>query len=220
MEGTDKKQPRFWINPNTRLCFPHFHIVWHKCACTDLLDFCSVEQERRMTYRANSVCLHILYETDFSILHILYSDETNFENMLLQKWLRVSIRDAVMERAKLVLPKRLHELEDRHQLWAKSVIVKKLRKGVLGQCTSLKQIRLSPLIVIFPQEMMDDVILHEMTHLRHMNHRESFWNFLSTLIGMDAKEQKMFQDMALSLAKNLERYFTELQRLNDYLRFD
>ena len=112
MAGTDKKQPRYWINPNTRLCFPHFRIVWNKCTKAELLDFCSAKHERRMTYRTGSVCLHILYEEDFSVLHFLYSDDINFVNIRLQKWLRVSIGDAVMERARIILPKRLHELEE------------------------------------------------------------------------------------------------------------
>lgn len=192
------KQPRFWINPNTRLCFPHFRIVWHRCDKEELVSFCSVEQERRMTYRTSSMCLHILYEADLSVLHILYSHDIDFENIRLQKWLRVSIRDVVMERAKIVLPKRLHELEQKHQLWSKSVMVKKLRKGVLGQCSVFKQIWLSPLIVIFPQELMDNVILHEMAHLKYHHHRKPFWTFLSSLIGTDAKEQQKIQDIALS----------------------
>ena len=198
MAGTNKKQPRYWINPNTRLCFPHFRIVWHKCDRTELLDFCSAKHERRMTYRTGSICLHILYEEDFSVQHFLYSDDINFVNIRLQKWLRVSIRDAVMERARIFLPKRLHELEEEKQLWAKTVTVKKLRKGVLGRCSIYKQIWLSPLIVIFPQEMMDNVILHEMAHLKHLHHRKSFWIFLSALIGEDAKKLQYVQDAALS----------------------
>ena len=94
--------------------------------------------------------------------------------------------------------RRLYELENEHQLYAKCVIVKKLRKGTLGRCSVYKQIWLSPLIVIFPQELMDGVILHEMAHLKHLNHRKPFWDFLSILIGTDAKEQKMIENMALS----------------------
>ena len=151
-----------------------------------------------MTYRTSTMCLHIIYEKDWSVLHILYSHDINFENMRLQKWLRVSIRDAVMERAKIVLPKRLHELEDEKQLWAKTVTVKKLRKRCLGRCSVYKQISLSPLNVIFPQEMMDDVILHEMAHLKYLHHRKPFWDFLSKLIGMDARKQKLVNDAVLS----------------------
>ena len=52
--------------------------------------------------------------------------------------------------------------------------------------------------MIFPQEMMDDVILHEMAHLKYLHHRKPFWDFLSKLIGMDARKQKLVNDAVLS----------------------
>ena len=45
---------------------------------------------------------------------------------------------------------------------------------------------------------MYDVILHEVAHLKHHHHRKSFWKFLSELIGEDAKQQKLAQDIAFS----------------------
>ena len=54
--------------------------------------------------------------------------DVDFTNIRLQKWFRENIRNAIVERAKIVLPKRLHELENEHKLYAKCVIVKKLRK--------------------------------------------------------------------------------------------
>ena len=82
MAGEHKK-PKFWINPKSRLTFPQFRVVWHQCGKQELIDFCSVEQPRRLTYRTVSACLHILYEADYSVFHILYSEEIAFENMRL-----------------------------------------------------------------------------------------------------------------------------------------
>ena len=81
-----------------------------------------------MIYKAGSNCVCLLHSKDFSIVHILYSDDVDFTNIHLQKWFRENIRNAIVERAKIVLPKRLHELENEHKLYAKCVIVKKLRK--------------------------------------------------------------------------------------------
>ena len=115
-----------------------------------------------------------------------------------KKWLRETIRDHIVQRAKKVLPQRLHELESLHNLYANGIVVKKLRKGILGQCTHSNYIRLSPIIVIFPNRLMDVVILHEMAHLKYHHHRKSFWNYLSMLIGEDAEQQNKIQDMAVS----------------------
>ena len=68
----------------------------------------------------------------------------------------------------------------------------------MGQCTFDKHIRLSPLIVIFPPALMDETILHEMAHIKHHHHRKSFWNYLSTLLGSDAREKKMLYVIAIS----------------------
>jgi len=92
----------------------------------------------------------------------------------------------------------MHELEAIHQLYAKDVTVKKMRKGILGQCTHDNQIRLSPIIVIFPPALMDETILHEMAHLKHHHHRKSFWDYLSVLLGCDARENKLLHDVAIS----------------------
>ena len=198
MESTNKKQPQFWINPNTRLRFPQFCLEWQSCDKSDLFAFCKMEHPRRRTYMAGTTCVHLVHSEDYSRLFVLYHEDQHFENLRLQKWLRENIRDTITARASIALPKRLHELEDKHKLYAQSVIVKKLRKGILGQCTFDNQIRLSPLIVIFPPALMDETILHEMAHIKHHHHRKSFWNYLSILLGSDAKEKKMLYDIAIS----------------------
>ena len=147
---------------------------------------------------AGTTCVHLVHSEDYSRLFVLYNEDQQFENLRLQKWLRENIRDTIMARASISLPKRLHELENRHQLYAQSVTVKKLRIGVLGQCTFDNHIRLSPLIVIFLPALMDETILHEMAHIKHHHHRKSFWNYLSILLGNDAREKKMLYDMAIS----------------------
>ena len=140
----------------------------------------------------------ILNSEDHSKTDILYSVAVDFQNLKLQKWLRENIKEQIIVRASIVLPQRMHELEAKHQLFAKGVSVKPLRKGVLGQCTHTNFITLSPIIAILPKELMDDVILHEMVHLKYHHHRKSFWKYLSQLIGEDAEQQKVIQDIALS----------------------
>ena len=198
MERSNMKQPQFWINPNTRLRFPQFCLEWQACDKTDLLAFCELDHTRRKTYLSGMTCIHLIHSEDYSRLYILYYEGQNFENLRLQKWLRESIRDTITARAAIALPLRLHELENKLQLWAKGVTVKKLRKGTLGQCTRDGHIYLSPLIVIFPPALLDETILHEMAHLKFLHHRKSFWNYLSRLMGCDSQERKILHDMTLS----------------------
>ena len=57
---------------------------------------------------------------------------------------------------------------------------------------------LQPFLVIFKEEWMDGVILHEIAHYKYKHHRKSFWDFLSKLIGEDSKIANVKHDIALS----------------------
>jgi predicted metal-dependent hydrolase len=51
-----------------------------------------------------------------------------------------------------------------------------------GSCSSLGNISLNGYLDILPEELFEYVILHELTHLIHMNHSKAFWNVLSEQI--------------------------------------
>ena len=193
-----KRKPLYWINPNFRLNFPSFSVEWHLCDASDLELEMMYGRHKRLMYGIGTNCVHVIVRDGNIGLDMLYTDQTIFENMRLQKWLRETIRDHIVLRAKEILPKRLHELETLHGLHSNGIAVKKLRKGILGQCTHSNYIYLSPIIAIFPNRLMDVVILHEMAHLKHHHHRKSFWDYLSILIGEDAKQQNTIQDLAIS----------------------
>lgn len=196
--ANQKIEPLFWINPNFRLHFPYFSIEWYKIDDHVLCQEAQINEQGRFCYYTKNNRMLAIIRDDRAGLNLVYSNVTNFENLRLQSWLRKTIRDQVIVRAKEVLPFRLHKLESIHQIKAKGVEVKKLRKGVLGQCNSYKVISLSPLLVIFPLDFMDMVILHEMAHLKYMHHRKTFWQYLSSLLQDDAKQQNELRNIALS----------------------
>ncbi len=188
----------FWINPNFRLQFPYFSIKWYKIDHQVLLQEATQEGTHKMVYQTKNNLMMIILRDDHSGLDLIYSDNTQFNNLRLQSWLRINIRDQVVIRANEVLPRRFHEIENIKNIKAKGVRVKKLRKRVLGQCNSFKVISLSPVLVIFPIEFLDMVILHEIAHLKYMHHRKSFWAPLSVLLNDDAKQQKELRNIVLS----------------------
>ncbi len=191
-------EPIFWINPNFRLQFPYFCIRWYKIDHQVLLQETMQKSDGKMVYQTKKNLMMIVLRSDHSGLDLLYSESTQFENLRLQSWMRINIRDQIVVRAKEVLPLRFHEIEEIKHIKAKGVRVKKLRKGVLGQCNSFKVISLSPVLVIFPADFLDMVILHEMAHLKYMHHRKNFWAYLSQLINDDAKQQNDLRDIVLS----------------------
>ena len=173
-----KRTPLYWINPRFRLNFPSFSVEWHLCDTCDL-ELNELHDKERLVYGYGTNCIHAIVREGNSGLDFLYTNQTKFENIRIQKWIRETIRAHIVLRAKKVLPQRLHELESLHNLYANGIVV-------------------NPIIVIFPNRLMDVVILHEMAHLKYHHHRKSFWNYLSMLIGEDAEQQNKIQDMVVS----------------------
>lgn len=198
MEHPLKKEPQFWINPNFRLNSPCFRFSWFKADINVLRQEALMNTQDRKVYMTNSQCVICMISSDHATLDIVYSDNTNFENLRLQKWLRETIRDEITQRAQIVLPPRLRELERKYNLFGNRVFIKKLRGNTMGSCSVYNDISLIPGLIIMPQALIDSVILHEMAHYKHKHHRKSFWNFLSQLLGEDAQTQKEAMDIVLS----------------------
>ena len=198
MEHQIKREPQFWINPNFRLNSPHFRFAWFKADMTVLRQEAMIKSVERKVYQTSTQCVVCMITPDHSSLDIVYADKTKFDNLRLQKWLRETIRDEITARAKIVLPSRLRELERKNNLYGNRVFVKKLRGNTMGCCSVYNDISLIPGLIIMPQALIDSVILHEMAHYKYKHHRKSFWNFLSQLLGEDAKTQKGAMDIVLS----------------------
>lgn len=48
-----------------------------------------------------------------------------------------------------------------------------------GSCNSQKVINLNWKLIVFPYTLIDYVIIHELCHLRHLDHSAAFWNLVS-----------------------------------------
>lgn len=52
-------------------------------------------------------------------------------------------------------------------------------KRAWGNCSSKKIIKLNNKLVMYSDEAIEYVCLHELCHLKYMNHSKEFWSFLS-----------------------------------------
>lgn len=75
-------------------------------------------------------------------------------------------------------------------LTANSVTIKKLNKS-WGRCSSKGDISISRKLVFYPKKAMDYVVLHELCHLKHMNHSKDFWE----KVGRYMPDYKQVRDM-------------------------
>lgn len=129
---------------------------------------------------------HVIVQWHMGQVDIIYHKDTDFEAASLQKWLRATMRSIILDRAQEILPDRVRYWEGRTGLRGKGVKVHRFTKKWAGYCTGDNEIHLQPFLVIFKQEWMDGVILHEMAHYKHKHHRKAFWDFLSSLANYDS----------------------------------
>lgn len=64
-----------------------------------------------------------------------------------------------------------------------------------GSCDQKKSIVLNLFLIQLPWELIDYVIIHELTHTKHLNHSTDFWDSLET-----------FKPQARQLKKQLNNY--------------
>ena len=73
------------------------------------------------------------------------------------------------------------EYSQKMNLYPKKVTIKKL-KYAWGSCTSNKNISFNGELIYFDEDVIRYVIVHELAHLRYMNHQKRFWELVEKYI--------------------------------------
>jgi predicted metal-dependent hydrolase len=92
-----------------------------------------------------------------------------------QKAAQSAANRALKREAENLLPQRLRALAAANGYNFKSVTVKRL-KARWGSCNQHKEIVLNFYLMQLPWQLIDYVLLHELTHTEHLNHSAAFWS--------------------------------------------
>lgn len=87
---------------------------------------------------------------------------------------------ALRVQAEQLLPQRLATLAEKHGFSYKDVVIKQL-KSRWGSCDQDKHIVLNLFLMQLPWELIDYVLLHELTHTKYMHHGPDFWRQMKQL---------------------------------------
>lgn len=112
---------------------------------------------------------------------VKYPPEISWYDDKVQKEAIKAATRALKRQAEAFLPSRLHVLAKQHGYKYKSVSVKAMRSR-WGSCSSLGTINLSIWLMQVPDELIDYVLCHELTHLNHQHHQPAFWSELAEIL--------------------------------------
>lgn len=94
--------------------------------------------------------------------------------------LRAAVEVRLRRLAAVDLPERLAALALTHGFDVKAVSIRNQRSR-WGSCSATGRISLNWRLVQFPPDVTTYVLLHELVHLRHLNHSRRFWTELARL---------------------------------------
>ena len=83
--------------------------------------------------------------------------------------------------AKYYLPERTKELARETGVFPKAVKINNA-KSRWGSCTSTKSINFPWRLIMAPDEVIDYIIIHELMHLKVMNHSKLFWEQVDSVL--------------------------------------
>ena len=121
-------------------------------------------------------------------LVINYPSSMSVKDLEVQEAARKLALRALKKEAEEYLPDWLKGMATEHGFSYNSAKVKQLRSR-WGSCSSQRDIVLNIFLMKLPDELIEYVLAHELTHLKHMNHSAAFWATLSEVVP-DAKARR------------------------------
>ena len=68
-----------------------------------------------------------------------------------------------------------------------------------GSCNSKGEINYTFRLILAPRDLVDYVVVHELAHLKEMNHSKKFWSIVSTVLPHYKQLQKQLTDWQRSM---------------------
>ncbi len=130
-----------------------------------------------------------------TIFHPLDLTSTDPSVQALARKVAISI---LREQSNTLLPPRLQNLAKKHALSYKSVHIRQL-KARWGSCTNQADITLNLFLIQLPWDLIDYVLLHELTHTRHMHHGKDFWDAFEQILPNAKKLRKAIRTYSPSI---------------------
>lgn len=116
--------------------------------------------------------IEVVQEERKIILHTT-SFEAKAVEKYLKEWYKKQATDYIEERVKYykqIIPGKV------------ASVLMENRKGRWGSCNSHGELTFNWRLMMAPPEIIDYVVVHELCHLRHMDHSKEFWNAVGSVL--------------------------------------
>ena len=85
------------------------------------------------------------------------------------------------ELARTLVKSRLEYFNEHYKLEWNRVSIKN-QKRCWGSCSSLKNLNFNYKIIFLPDHLADYIVVHEMCHLVHLHHKQTFWDLVGEVV--------------------------------------
>ncbi len=99
----------------------------------------------------------------------------------------------------------------RVRLWAERMGVQyqgvtvRMQRSKWGSCNAQGHLNLNALLVLFPEWVMDYVIVHELAHCREHNHSRRFWMLVETAMPHYKQARQWLKEQGADLIRRIPR---------------
>lgn len=149
-------------------------IVANKKPTTVLVDGQLVGKYHRLRFHPTKSIEYVRASVISGSVNIYHPITSRFNAYDSQMAAKKAALKALKKEAENLLPVRLKELAQKHGYEYNSVKIRRL-KSRWGSCSKNKEISLNSHLMQLPWELIDYVIIHELTHTVHLNHSKDFW---------------------------------------------
>lgn len=112
----------------------------------------------------------------FSELHFF----KGINDLDLQEEIQIHLQNFYKKKARDFLKKRVLFFTEKLNLKHNKIFIKS-QKTRWGSCSSKNNLNFNWRIILAPREIIDYLVIHEVCHLKEMNHGPKFWNLVKTL---------------------------------------
>ncbi len=131
---------------------------------------------------------------DENLIITTNNNEAEYIKNELKKWYKIESEKIVIKRLEVLKKERpiMNELEP-------NIIKIKEQKKRWGSCTSKKTIYINSRISMARIDVIDYILVHEFSHLVHMNHSKDFYNLVGEILPDFRKSEKWLKENSYKL---------------------